>query len=215
MSGRLPHTSLIIPEKEFKPSSPSNFAQFSALITSSLIRFSFLQVFSVLLLFCTSQIQAAQEQVSIQLKWQHGFQFAGYYAAIEQGYYSDLGLDVTLKQIDFTKDNVEQVIAGESEYGVSDSTLVIYHLKGKSVVLLNQFFQHSPLVFLSHRESGIVSPYEMEGKSVAFNNNNLGDAALNTLLVNTLGDLTKINQIEYDNSYFQQFIDGKIDVIFA
>ncbi len=215
MSGRLPHTSLIIPEKEFKPSSPSNFAQFSALITSSLIRFSFLQVFSVLLLFCTSQIQAAQEQVSIQLKWQHGFQFAGYYAAIEQGYYSDLGLDVTLKQIDFTKDNVEQVIAGESEYGVSDSTLVIYHLKGKSVVLLNQFFQHSPLVFLSHRESGIISPYEMEGKSVAFNNNNLGDAALNTLLVNTLGDLTKINQIEYDNSYFQQFIDGKIDVIFA
>ncbi|MEE9397523.1 MAG: transporter substrate-binding domain-containing protein, partial [Methylococcales bacterium] len=172
-------------------------------------------VFCVLLLFYSSPLPAASEQVSIQLKWQHSFQFAGYYAAIEKGYYRDAELDVRLKEINFSKDNVEQVIAGESEYGVSDSTLVIYHLKGKPVVLLKQFFQHSPLVFLSRRESGIVSPYEMVGKSVVFNNNNKGDASLNTLLFNMMGDLSKINMVEYDSSYFQQFIDGKIDVIFA
>lgn len=155
------------------------------------------------------------EQVSIQLKWKHSFQFAGYYAAIEKGFYLDEGLDVKLNEINFFKDNVEQVIAGESDYGVSDSTLLIYHLKGKPVVLLNQFFQHSPLVFISRRESGIVSPYEMLGKSVALNNSNKGDAALNSLLLNTLGGLSEIKAIDYDASYFQQFVDGNIDVIFA
>ncbi len=172
-------------------------------------------VVCLLLLFFSVHARAKLEQVSIQLKWHHSFQFAGYFAAIEKGFYRDEGLKVNLKEIDFAKDNVEQVISGDSEYGVSDSSLLLYHLTGKPVVLLKQFFQHSPLVFLSRRDSGIISPYEMVGKTVAFNNSNKGDAPLNTLLLNTLGDLSKIRKIDYDSSYFQQFIDGKIDVIFA
>ena len=110
------------------------------------------RIFSVLFLLFVSQLQAAApEKIGIQLKWKHSFQFAGYYAAIEKGFYREAGLEVTLKEIDYSKDYVEQVISGESEYGISDSTLLIYHLQGKPVVLLNQFFQHSPLVFLSHR----------------------------------------------------------------
>lgn len=46
---------------------------------------------------------AAPEQISIQLKWQHSYQFAGYYAAIEKGFYRDAELDVALKEIDFPK----------------------------------------------------------------------------------------------------------------
>jgi ABC-type nitrate/sulfonate/bicarbonate transport system substrate-binding protein len=41
--------------------------------------------------FCTSTFAAATrntapEKIRLQLKWFHQFQFAGYYAAIEQGY---------------------------------------------------------------------------------------------------------------------------------
>lgn len=41
---------------------------------------------------------AALEQVSLQLKWKHQFQFAGYYEALKQGYYRDAGLDVTIRE---------------------------------------------------------------------------------------------------------------------
>ena len=41
----------------------------------------------------------AAEKVRLQLKWQHGFQFAGYYAAEQQGYYAQAGLKVELKEI--------------------------------------------------------------------------------------------------------------------
>ncbi|MBK7056400.1 MAG: ABC transporter substrate-binding protein [Leptospiraceae bacterium] len=39
---------------------------------------------------------ASLDRIHLQLKWYHQFQFAGYYAAIEKGYYSDVGLDVQL-----------------------------------------------------------------------------------------------------------------------
>ncbi len=155
------------------------------------------------------------EKISIQLKWRHAFQFAGYYAAVELGYYRDEGLDVSLKEIEFGKDFVEQVLNGESEYGVSDSTLLVYHLKGMPVLLVNQFFQHSPLSFITRLDSGIVSPYEMIGKKVAFNTSNQGDASLNALLLNTLGDLSKIREVQFNDSTYQDFIAGKVDVVSA
>ena len=37
------------------------------------------------------------QAVTLQLKWQHQFQFAGYYAAREKGFYRDRGLDVTIR----------------------------------------------------------------------------------------------------------------------
>jgi len=36
------------------------------------------------------------EVVTLQLKWQHQFQFAGYYAAKAQGFYEEAGLDVRI-----------------------------------------------------------------------------------------------------------------------
>src|SRR5947209_5616608 len=41
---------------------------------------------------------AALDAVSIQLKWKHQFQFAGYYQALEQGFYRDAGLEVTIRE---------------------------------------------------------------------------------------------------------------------
>src|ERR1700676_3780838 len=50
------------------------------------------------LLLLSSHPAAALDQVSLQLKWKHQFQFAGYYAALEQGFYRDAGLDVAIRE---------------------------------------------------------------------------------------------------------------------
>ena len=42
---------------------------------------------------------AAAEKITLQLKWQHQFQFAGYYAALERCYYREAGLDVSLQEL--------------------------------------------------------------------------------------------------------------------
>jgi ABC-type nitrate/sulfonate/bicarbonate transport system substrate-binding protein len=40
----------------------------------------------------------ALDNVSLQLKWKHQFQFAGYYAALEKGFYREHGLDVAIRE---------------------------------------------------------------------------------------------------------------------
>ncbi|MFI3154794.1 MAG: EAL domain-containing protein [Methylococcaceae bacterium] len=106
------------------------------------------------------------EKVSLQLKWLHSFQFAGYYAAKEKGFYAEEKLDVALHERTPGISNIEQVLKGESQYGVADTSLLEQRLDGKPVVVLASIFQHSPLVYLSLKASGIVSPYELKGKRV-------------------------------------------------
>ncbi len=91
--------------------------------------------------------------VTLQLKWRHQFQFAGYYAAIAQGYYRDAGLDVRLVEAAPGTDVVEAVLRGEAQFGVGTSELVLSRAKGAPVVVLATIFQHSPLVLIA-RGSG-------------------------------------------------------------
>lgn len=90
---------------------------------------------------------SAEELISVrlQLKWQHQFQFAGYYAAIEKGYYREHGLDVSLIEAGPGVDPIQVVLDGEAEFGVGTSELVLTHHRGEPVIVLAVIMQHSPL----------------------------------------------------------------------
>ncbi|HWA09711.1 MAG TPA: ABC transporter substrate-binding protein [Opitutaceae bacterium] len=97
---------------------------------------------------------AKRDKVVLQLKWRHQFQFAGYYAAVAQGYYREAGLDVELREAVPGKDPVKAVLAGEADFGVGTSELVLLRAAGQPVVVLAAIFQHSPLVLLARRQPG-------------------------------------------------------------
>ncbi|WP_172967715.1 diguanylate cyclase [Hydrogenovibrio sp. JE_KL2] len=108
------------------------------------------------------------EKVVLQLKWLHQFQFAGYYAAQKEGYFRDEGLKVEIRQRDLRKNNVEQVINGEAQYGIADSVLFLYLAKKRPVVIVAPIFQNSPQVLFTLKSSGLDSPYKLQGKKIAF-----------------------------------------------
>ena len=98
-----------------------------------------------LLLFCLPLSAFGAEKVTLQLKWFHQFQFAGYYAAKEKGFYAAEGLDVVFRQRDIKTSYIDDVLEGKATYGTSDAGLLFSRLQGKPVVVLAQIFQHSPL----------------------------------------------------------------------
>lgn len=49
------------------------------------------------ILALSSNTAEAVEKVSLQLRWDHQFQFAGYYAALWNGYYADAGLRMEIR----------------------------------------------------------------------------------------------------------------------
>lgn len=77
-----------------------------------------------LLLSVSITFAAPLEKVTLQLKWMHQFQFAGYYAAKEKGYYAAEGLDVDIFERSLDKDFIEQVVSGEKDFGVGSSVLL-------------------------------------------------------------------------------------------
>ena len=109
----------------------------------------------------------AIETVTLQLKWQHQFQFAGYYAALEKGFYRDVGLSVKIQAHGpGLKSPIDQVLSGTAQYGITDSSLVKYRLDGKPVVTLAAIFQKSPVVWLVRQDSDIHGPHDFVGKRV-------------------------------------------------
>lgn len=157
-------------------------------------------LFSSSLLYAQQSVKLTQKsdkKIKIIFKWFHQFQFAGYYAALEKGFYAQEGLDVELLERNKEKGYVESVLDGDADYGVADAGLLPYRLEGKPVVLVAQIFQHSPLVFLAKSSSGIISPYEMIGKTVMFDKVARSDASLQAMMFDTIGSLDKIKHIPH------------------
>lgn len=105
--------------------------------------------------------------VRLQLKWRHQFQFAGFYTALEKGYYREAGFAVTIIPGTPGADPVETVLKGGADFGVASSELVLRYAKGDPVVVLSSIFQHSPLTLFVRRDAGIDTVRDLAGRKVA------------------------------------------------
>ncbi len=104
----------------------------------------------------------ALEPVALQLKWTHAFQFAGYYAAVEQGYYREAGLEVEIREATPQTDPVKEVVEGRAQYGVGTSGLLLSRAAGNPVVALAVIFQQSPYEIYASPE--IRNLHDLVGK---------------------------------------------------
>ena len=132
--------------------------------------FNFKFLLSLLLVMMSFHLQA-KETVTLQLKWHHQFQFAGYYAAVEKGFFAEEGLDVKLLERDQNRNNIIQVLSGEADYGIADAALLLYQTHQTGVRIVAPIFQHSPNVILTLASADIRSPQDLVGKRIRFYNN--------------------------------------------
>ena len=172
----------------------------------------------LILLFCLipAGVTAGNkiETVTLQLKWQHQFQFAGYYAALEKGFYREVGLDVKFQvHGPGLKSPEDQVLSGAAQYGITNSGLVKKRLDGKPVVVLAAIFQRSPLIWLVRKDSGIRSPHDLVGKRVMYLPGLQSSDLLAMLQVEGI-PASKINLIT-SSFDIQDLIDGHVDAFSA
>ncbi len=152
------------------------------------------------------------EKVSLQLHWKYQFEFAGFIAAKEKGFYKDVGLDVELKEFTGKENIVEDVIEGRSTYGLDNSTLLQDYFNGKPVVLLASFFKRSAMVLITKKN--IHSPKELQGKVIL--------TSSKKEFHEQFGDMLHILNVETSSFKFKEgnysikpFIEGKVDALMA
>ncbi|HEY6585212.1 MAG TPA: ABC transporter substrate-binding protein [Gaiellaceae bacterium] len=108
-----------------------------------------------------------KDAVTLQSKWVPQAQFAGYYAALDQGYYDDENLDVTIKPggPDIVPEQV--VLGGQAEFGIDwlDSLLATRD-KGQDIVNIAQVFTRSGMTEVTWKDSGLDQITDLKGKKV-------------------------------------------------
>jgi len=105
--------------------------------------------------------------VRLQLQWLTQAQFSGYYAALDQGYYEEQGLDVEI--IPSGGDIVPQdaLAQGEVDYAVAWVPKVLGSIEqGASITNVAQIFERSATLQVSFADAGIDSVEDLAGKNV-------------------------------------------------
>jgi NitT/TauT family transport system substrate-binding protein len=110
------------------------------------------------------------DEVRLQLQWLPQAQFAGYYAAAQQGFYEASGIDVTI--VDGGPEIVPQAVGSAAdgpEFTISWVPKVLEARAGtpaSDLVNIAQLFQRSGTLSVSWRESNITSPADFAGRTV-------------------------------------------------
>ncbi|MDH2431747.1 ABC transporter substrate-binding protein [Pokkaliibacter sp. MBI-7] len=120
-----------------------------------------------LTLASASGMALAADDVTLQLKWVTQAQFAGYYVALEKGYYKDAELNVTIKPggPDIAP---EQVIAGGGADVIVDwlPPALAAREKGLPLVNIAQIYNKSGMELTCLKSSGIKTPADFKGKTL-------------------------------------------------
>jgi NitT/TauT family transport system substrate-binding protein len=113
---------------------------------------------------------AALDEVRLQLQWAPQAQFAGYFAAQEQGYYEAAGLKVTF--LAGGPDVIPQAVGSAAdgpEFTISWVPKVLEAREGtpaSDLVDIAQVFQRSGTLSVSWKDSNITTPADFKGKKV-------------------------------------------------
>ncbi|MEM8868121.1 MAG: ABC transporter substrate-binding protein [Verrucomicrobiota bacterium] len=105
--------------------------------------------------------------IKIQTDWYAQAEHGGFYQAMVEGYYEDVGLDVTIMQGGPNAMEVQKTASQQVQFtlGRSDTTM-IYTARDIPIVMVAAFMQHDPQALLFHEESGIDSFEDLDGKTV-------------------------------------------------
>ncbi|RXK11785.1 hypothetical protein CP965_11420 [Halarcobacter mediterraneus] len=164
-----------------------------------------------LLLFLFSFLYPQKlEKVKLQLQWKHQFEFPGFYAAKEKGFYKKAGFDVEFIEFDENMNIVEEVLSGNADFGLSFSSIIIDYIQGDPIIMLANFFKQSPLVLATQKN--IKLPSDLKNKKIM----GLLDSSHKRTVLTMLNkfDININDFIHYPREFsVNAFVDKKVDAI--
>ncbi len=109
----------------------------------------------------------AQEKFKLALNWFPVGDHAAYWVALDKGYFTAEGLDVTLENSKGSGDSIAKVDTGAADAGLADSAVVIASkARGTTIKVVGMVFDKTALNVFSSKENPVTSPKDLEGKTI-------------------------------------------------
>ena len=165
---------------------------------------------AVILTGCTKTTAAELTPVTVQLQWIHQAQFAGLYAADQNGYYAEEGLAVTFIAGGSGVDSLQPLLDGSAQFGTATADqILLARAEDKPLKSFAVIYRRSPAVFIALKSSGITRPQDFVGKTIRLPAPNA--PTLHAMMAN-LG----ISQDQYSEvdlpSDVEEFASGRVPV---
>lgn len=127
--------------------------------------FILLTLAALLVNACGSNNQT--EKITVQLSWFHSVEYAGFYAAMEEGYYAEENIEVNLVAGSPTINALAEVGSGNAQFGVgTGDSLIIEKSNGQDFLGVATIFRNNPLVVMSLSNGNVKKPEDLVGKTV-------------------------------------------------
>jgi NitT/TauT family transport system substrate-binding protein len=105
--------------------------------------------------------------VTLQTDWYAQAEHGGFYQALVEGYYEEVGLDVTINQGGPNAAGTQKVVSRNTEFSIGRADDIIVHASNNlPLVIVAALMQHDPQAFLVHEESGIRGFEDLDGRTV-------------------------------------------------
>ena len=151
------------------------------------------------------------EKVKLQLQWFTQAQFAGYYAAVDQGFFKDAGLEVEIVEGGVDIAPQKQLATGAVDFAISWVPKALADREaGAKVTNIAQVFQRSGTLQVSFKDKGITKAADFKGKKIGnwgFGNEYEIFAALSKAGLDPAKDVTLLAQ----NFDMNGLLSGEID----
>ncbi len=159
----------------------------------------------------------AADKVSVRTDWFHSAYHSPFFVGIEKGFYADAGIDLDVTEGRGSGQVVQLVGNGEDEFGFASVDSVFRGVsKGITVISVANIMPTMGQAVYVLKSSGITSPKQLKGKTIAITPGGTNEALLPAFLKN-IGleedDLTYINVSPA--AKVRLFMSGEFDAIMA
>lgn len=109
----------------------------------------------------------AADKLTFALQWIPNGNHFGVFAAKEQGFYKDAGLDVDIQRGFGSGDTAKRVATGNADVGIADAgSVIVGRSNGLKVKLVASFYEKAPDAIFFLKDNGITKPKDLEGKTI-------------------------------------------------
>jgi NitT/TauT family transport system substrate-binding protein len=149
-------------------------------------------------LIMSTQVQA-QDNVSLRLNWYLGGLHVPFYFGVDKGFYKQEGINLTINEGRGSANTVQVVGAGTDTFGLADSSSIINLIsKGGEIKSVMNILSSTGFSVVSAAASGIRTPKDLEGKTLAVSPGDPIRGLLEALAAHNKVDISKVKFVQVD-----------------
>ena len=168
--------------------------------------------------------RAQLRPVVLQLQWDHQYQFAGYYAALWQGFFREAGFEVEIRSSfpdgrPVYRSPAVEVAEGRAQFGTANAGLLLAAANGAPLAIVATVFQQSGTRLYYRRDlpRPVRGPADLVGLRLGRNQGNeMLDIELRAMLAAEGIDLAGIPVVHYPpDRLLRALAEGQYDMTFG